>query len=115
MKDLRRAIVKKVGKRVWVHSDGRTFSAALSEEKKKRGNAAQAESDGVLRSPMPGKILKINAAPDQAVKLGETVCVLEAMKMEYALKSPFDGKIKAVHKKAGDLVGLEEKIVEVVK
>jgi biotin carboxyl carrier protein len=60
---------------------------------------------------MPGKILKIENKIGQKIKLGQTVCVIEAMKMEYALKAPFEGKIKDVFKNAGDQVLLNEKVM----
>jgi biotin carboxyl carrier protein len=103
------------GSKVWVHHSGRTF---LMEEKSssQRAAANQAQSnDGVIPSPMPGKILKFNVKAGDAVKAKQTVCVIEAMKMEYALKSPFDGKVKEIHKISGQLVTLGEKILEIEK
>lgn len=45
----------------------------------------------VLLSPMPGKVVKINVADGTAVKKGEPLLILEAMKMEHAIVAPFDG------------------------
>ena len=60
--------------------------------------------DGVLASPMPGTIIKYVVSVGQEVKAGETILILEAMKMESALPSPIAGKVKELSCKAGDRV-----------
>ena len=55
-------------------------------------------------SPMPGKVFKIFAKEGQAVKKGETLMIIEAMKMEHSIKSDQDAKIKKVLFKEGDMV-----------
>lgn len=69
--------------------------------------AAPAEQpvDGTaLSAPMPGMIVRYEKNVGDAVSKGETVVVLEAMKMENALPSPVDGVIKAIGYKSGDSV-----------
>ena len=53
---------------------------------------------------MPGKILGVKVAPGQAVKRGEVVLILEAMKMENDIVAPQDGTIATVNAAAGDSV-----------
>jgi oxaloacetate decarboxylase alpha subunit/pyruvate carboxylase subunit B len=53
---------------------------------------------------MPGMIVSIEKNVGDEVKKGETVIVLEAMKMENALPAPVDGTIKAINCKSGDSV-----------
>ncbi len=53
---------------------------------------------------MPGKILKVNVTPGQAVKYGDTVIVMEAMKMETEIVAQSDGTVAQVLVKAGDMV-----------
>src|SRR5258707_1072387 len=60
--------------------------------------------DGAIVSPMPGKIVAVGAAPGDAVKKGQALVTLEAMKMEHALTAPFDGKVAEVGVKVGDQV-----------
>jgi 3-methylcrotonyl-CoA carboxylase alpha subunit len=55
-------------------------------------------------SPMPATVVSIDAAAGQTVSEGDTLIVLEAMKMELPIKSPRSGVIKAVHCAKGDLV-----------
>ena len=58
--------------------------------------AGEAAGDGTLRSPMPGRIVAIAKKAGEAVKAGETLVTLEAMKMEHALKAPFDGVVAEI-------------------
>ncbi len=57
-----------------------------------------------VEAPMPGNILKVNAAVGQKVKSGEALVILEAMKMENEIVSPRDGVIASVNVKKGDSV-----------
>ena len=51
------------------------------------------EGSGVLRAPMHGKVLAILTSKGSAVRKGQRVAILEAMKMEHALTAPFDGTV----------------------
>jgi 3-methylcrotonyl-CoA carboxylase alpha subunit len=55
--------------------------------------AGAGEGDGVILSPMPGRVIAVLVAAGQAVAKGERMLVLEAMKMEQALLAPFDGVV----------------------
>lgn len=57
-----------------------------------------------ITSPMPGKILDVKASAGQAVKKGEVVLLLEAMKMENEVVAPQDGTIATINVAAGDMV-----------
>ena len=59
--------------------------------------AAAPVADGeTISAPMPGTILKVNVQPGQAVKAGEVLLVLEAMKMENEIMSPKAGTVAQV-------------------
>ncbi len=66
---------------------------------------AAASADGTpMTAPMPGMIVSIEKNVGDAVKKGDTVVVLEAMKMENSLPAPVDGTIQAIQCKQGDSV-----------
>lgn len=60
------------------------------------------DNAGGLFTQMPGKVVKLNAKVGDKVMKGQTLLILEAMKMENEIKSGLDGVVKAVHVKAGD-------------
>jgi Acetyl/propionyl-CoA carboxylase, alpha subunit len=66
-----------------------------------------------VNSPMPGSILKIHVNKGDVVKQGQSLLILEAMKMENDIKSPADGKVIDVKVKQGDCVSLGQVLVEV--
>ncbi|HBH30449.1 MAG TPA: carboxylase, partial [Desulfofustis sp.] len=58
----------------------------------------------LLLAPMPGMIIKYEKRVGDTVAKGDTVVVLEAMKMENALPAPCDGTIKAIDFDSGDTI-----------
>jgi 3-methylcrotonyl-CoA carboxylase alpha subunit len=83
----------------------------IEEQKEGAAAAHRRDKDG-LEATMPGKVIAVKAVPGQAVKKGDEVVVVEAMKMENALRAPRDGTIKTVAVKVGDMVGPGETLVE---
>ncbi|NNF70349.1 MAG: acetyl-CoA carboxylase biotin carboxylase subunit, partial [Acidimicrobiia bacterium] len=65
---------------------------------------SRAEGDGVIRAPMQGTIVNYHHEAGNAVKAGEAVCVLEAMKMENEISAPIDGEIVELRVQPGDAV-----------
>ena len=68
--------------------------------------APKAAGAGAVKvaAPMPGKILKVNVTAGQAVKKGDVLVVLEAMKMENEIQAPQDGTVASVDTSAGATV-----------
>ena len=66
--------------------------------------SATTDKTGAVTSPLQGTIIKINAADGDAVKAGQTVLVLEAMKMQNDIAAPKDGKLTGLSVSVGDNV-----------
>ena len=67
-------------------------------------DAGQGAGDGVTRAPMPGLVRVVDVAAGAQVKTGDRLLVLEAMKMEHALRAEADGVVAEVMTSAGDQV-----------
>ncbi len=63
-----------------------------------------ADTDGRIVAPMPGRILDLRSAEGDAVEEGQTLLIMEAMKMELSIKAPFAGQIESLAVTVGDLV-----------
>jgi acetyl-CoA/propionyl-CoA carboxylase biotin carboxyl carrier protein len=75
--------------------------------------AHHAHGDGELRAPMPGSVLLVPVAVGDEVEAGQTVVVLESMKMELALTAPADGTVTELTVAVGDKVGRDETVARV--
>ena len=62
---------------------------------------------------MPGRVAAVRVSAGQRVARGEELLVVEAMKMENALRAPRDGVVRAVHVSAGDAVAPGRPLVEI--
>jgi 3-methylcrotonyl-CoA carboxylase alpha subunit len=71
---------------------------------KVKGKKQAGASEGSLQSPMPGKIFKVLKDKGSAIKVGDTIMILEAMKMEHSIKSNKDGVLKEIFFNEGDQV-----------
>ncbi len=84
-------------------------SAELHEKLPER---APADTSRLILSPMPGLVVSISVEPGQAIKSGQTVAVVEAMKMQNIIRAERDGVVKAVGPGPGDSVAADEVLVE---
>jgi len=71
-----------------------------------------ADTGKLVLCPMPGLVVSIAVKEGQEVKAGETVAVVEAMKMENVLRAEIDGTVKKVNAKPGDSLAVDAVIVE---
>jgi propionyl-CoA carboxylase alpha chain/3-methylcrotonyl-CoA carboxylase alpha subunit len=90
------------GHQLIVFEAGAAFALSLPGDTP--GQSAVVSGDGTVRAPMPGKVISILVENGQAVKAGQSLVVLEAMKMEHALAAPRDGEIAEIAAKVGDQV-----------
>ena len=84
----------------WVFLDGEVYEFEVQRQGRRKATAHQ----GSLAAPMPATVIRINVAPGDAVKKGDTLLVLEAMKMELPVRAPADGIVESISCRAGELV-----------
>jgi len=99
----RRFLVRIDAQRVTVHDgDKRLDLARVSAYRPK--NASVSGNDGRIVAPMPGRVVVVKAKPGETVAAGQELLVIEAMKMELAIKSPRAGVVAELRAAAGDFV-----------
>jgi biotin carboxyl carrier protein len=103
-----------IGTTLWVHSKGRTFTVDATSGRRARRKTGGAGASDVILAPMPGKVIKIFSKTGDPVKAGQAVLVMEAMKMEYTLKSDLDGIIDVISCAVGDQVTLGKHLVKLM-
>ena len=95
-----KAVAVADGDRRLVFFEGAVFEFQVARQGRRRGSAHHAS----LTAPMPATVIRINVAPGAPVKKGDTLIVLEAMKMELPVRAPTDGTVSTVACQVGQLV-----------
>jgi len=91
-----------------------TRDGSIDAAKASRGSKRpKARQDSDVTSPMPGRIVAVNVTEGQQVTAGDTVLVVEAMKMENPVHAPVSGVVSALFVKEGDNVNPDECLVQV--
>jgi biotin carboxyl carrier protein len=84
---------------------GREFPCIVEDERlvsiRKQAGLTVTNHGTTMKAPMPGLIVKLMCAVDDRVKKGDSLLLIEAMKMENELKAPADGIIKEIHVQSG--------------
>ena len=102
--------------RIAVMMRGRLFEAQVLDERamlllQRRGG--QPSGSGEINAPMPGLIVEVTVESGQTVQQGETLIILESMKMQNELKSPVDGVVGSIHVSADQAVNKNDLLVEI--
>jgi biotin carboxyl carrier protein len=108
------AIVSRLGSKRWVTIKGQTFE--LNALNTTRGPIGQAQHPaGQLTARMPGLVRAVHVAENDLITKGQTLAVIEAMKMENKLTAPFDGRIKKLMIQVGQTVEKEQVLMEITE
>lgn len=96
--------------------DGQPFRVEIQDEQQRRLRAAVGKGEAkagkrIVTAPMPGKVVKLLVKPGDAVKPGDGVIVVEAMKMENELKASAAGTVKEIRVEEGKAVSGGEILV----
>lgn len=96
----------------WVTLNGQTFLLTKSSGARSRGHGHH-HAAGELTAPMPGQVRALNVAEGESVIKGQTLLVLEAMKMEIRIQAPRDGKVMKLLVNQGQTVEREQILIEI--
>ncbi len=99
------------GVRRWVSFGGVTL--VFEKTAGGRRSGASGYSSGRLTAPMPGQVRAVNVAVGDAVIKGQTLLVLEAMKMEIRVQAPSDGVVERLAVEQGETVEREQVLIEI--
>jgi 3-methylcrotonyl-CoA carboxylase alpha subunit len=91
----------RLGTDTWIFLDGRVY---VIEATGASSGRVRDHDDAALSAPMPATVVAIHVTAGQAVKAGEMLVVLEAMKMELTVTAPHDGTVTAIACRVGELV-----------
>jgi propionyl-CoA carboxylase alpha chain len=103
--------VARAGDIAWVSHRGETYRMSAVPRFSSR-TARGPEDTPSLEAPMPGRILGVLTAVGATVAKGDTLVLVEAMKMEHAVRAPRDGTVTRVLVTEGQMVGLGDVLVE---
>ena len=96
----------------WVTINGQTFVLAKSFGARKGGHGGH-HAAGELTAPMPGQVRAVNISEGDTVTKGQTLLVLEAMKMEIRIHALQDGVVKKLFVKQGQTVEREQVLIDI--
>jgi biotin carboxyl carrier protein len=108
------AYVSSENARRWVTVEGQTLMLTQSSGTRSRSHGHH-HAMGELTAPMPGQVRAVNVGEGDAVSKGQTLMLLEAMKMEIRIQSPQDGVVKKLFVSQGQTVEREQMLIEVVE
>jgi acetyl-CoA/propionyl-CoA carboxylase biotin carboxyl carrier protein len=107
---------KTIGTNLWVHFEGETWVLDQRPKSVKKTTAIKFDQKvEEIRSPMPGKILKVNKKLGENVSERQVVVVMEAMKMEYSLSASVNGVVSEISCQVGDIVQLDQSLMRIEK
>lgn len=98
---------------------GRLYEGQVLDERarlmlSRSGELGDSSGEVSIKAPMPGLIVAVTVAEGQAVKKGETVVILESMKMQNELKAPRDGTVQRISVQPGQTVEQKKVMITIV-
>lgn len=110
----KKIVAEIIDQKVWYKLDGQVYSYPITElsQSSNRSSHKSVKSADRITAPMPGKITKIFVSEGHHVKKGDALVVMEAMKMEYTLKSDIDATVEKVFVTLNEQVSLGHLLVQ---
>lgn len=101
-------------KYVAIHGKYFVFDKMESAEAKSFEDTADVvDGKQIVKPPMPGSIVKVNVGVNTEVKKGDTLIIVEAMKMEHAISALINGKVTCLNVKQGEMVDADKVLMEI--
>jgi acetyl/propionyl-CoA carboxylase alpha subunit len=107
-----RVPARKAAGKLWFHHNGETHVIELGGGRRS-GQQKSKTHPGVINAPMPGKITRVAVKKGETVSAGQTLLVMEAMKMEYTLEADVAGIIVELNAETGAQVNLGATLVKI--
>jgi Acetyl/propionyl-CoA carboxylase, alpha subunit len=106
------AYVSSDNRKHWVSVNGQTIVLTQPAAGAQRKGSSH-EHASELAAPMPGQVRAVNVVEGESVTKGQTLLVLEAMKMEIRIQAPRDGKVAKLFVQQGQTVEREQMLIEI--
>jgi len=98
--------------KTYLSINGENYTLELEKDISTKSKSGKQQKGNSVSSPMPGLLVKVPVSVGDEVKSGETLAIVEAMKMQNELPSPRDGIVKKINGKEGEQVDALQVIVE---
>ena len=92
-----RVLIATRGDDVFVHLGGVAYQLRYEHPLQRLAEQSAGSAEDHVRAPMPGSLVSVAVKPGQSVARGDTLLVMESMKMETSIAAPRDGVVEAVH------------------
>ncbi len=99
------------GEYTWIQWRGKAKNIGFSRGRE--GTGGETESDGSVKAPMPGKILELMAKSGDTVEKDQVLVLMESMKFQVEIRSPFDGTVATCPVSVGDMVDGDSLLMQV--
>lgn len=109
-----KSVITKGEKEKYVFVDGDIFKVKNIELTGSR-KTKKKEKENSLNSPISGKVVSVKIKIGNKVKKGDVLLVIEAMKMEYIIRAPYNGIIKKINFKENDQIEIGQNTIEISK
>jgi 3-methylcrotonyl-CoA carboxylase alpha subunit len=107
-----KSIISEGGDNKFVFIDGSIYKVKRIEL---TGRKTTERKEGDLHSPISGTIVSCKVKDGSLVKKNDVILIIEAMKMEYLIRAPYDGKVTKIHFKEKDQIEIGQLTAEITK
>jgi 3-methylcrotonyl-CoA carboxylase alpha subunit len=107
-----RVVIATRGDDVFIHLGGAAYQLRYEHPLQRLAAQLQGSAEDHVRAPMPGSLVAVHVKAGQSVARGDTLLVMESMKMETTIAAPRDGVVEAVHFAVGQTFDRDALLLE---